>query len=161
MSVSGQSIRSILWFLLIPLPVTYGIPTVIALFSTSEALDSVAINSIGAIVTMAGTGGLFWCLVEFVKRGHGTPAPYEPPTNLVVSGLYRYTRNPMYASVLTIVIGEALWWANWVVLGYAALLWIGFQAWIMLYEEPGLRRRFGEQYLAYCATVPRWFSFRS
>lgn len=145
-----------LWFVLVPLPVAYGVPTLLVLFGKSNNFRAGAISVIGLVAVALGTAGLLWCFVEFIRRGRGTPAPYEPPRELVIGGLYRYTRNPMYVGVLLIVVGEALWWASWVIIGYAGLLWVAFHAWVILYEEPSLRRRFGRQYERYCSAVPRW-----
>jgi protein-S-isoprenylcysteine O-methyltransferase Ste14 len=97
-----------------------------------------------------------WCAVEFVRRGHGTPAPYDPPEDLVVTGLYRFTRNPMYVGVWTIVAGEAALFGSWWVLVYAAILGLGFHLRVLLYEEPELRRLFGERFEQYRRAVPRW-----
>lgn len=152
----GHVLRSLLWFALVPLPVAYGIPTVLALIASRLSFATGPIHPVGLLASAFGTAGLIWCFSDFVRRGHGTPAPYEPPRRLVVGGLYRYTRNPMYVSVLLIVVGEAIWWASWMILGYAGLLWGGLHAWIVFHEEPALRRRFGVPYERYTHTVPRW-----
>lgn len=152
----GHVLSSILWFALVPLPVAYGIPTVLALFGNGFSFATGPIQPVGLLASALGTAGLIWCFSDFVRRGHGTPAPYEPPRRLVVGGLYRYTRNPMYVSVVLIVGGEAIWWASWMIVGYAGLLWVSLHAWVVLHEEPALRRRFGVQYERYTHTVPRW-----
>ena len=152
----GHVLRSVLWFALVPLPVAYGVPTVLALIVYNVPSVAGPIRSVGLLVSALGTAGLIWCFSDFVRLGHGTPAPYEPPRRLVAVGLYRCTRNPMYVSVLLIVFGEAIWWANWMIFGYTVLLWGGFQAWVVFHEEPALRRRFGGAYERYTHTVPRW-----
>ncbi|MGH2661567.1 MAG: methyltransferase family protein [Actinomycetota bacterium] len=94
--------------------------------------------------------------VRFVRQGRGTPAPIAPPDRLVVSGLYRRVRNPMYVGVLATIIGEAVVWGRVAVLGHAAVLWLIFHLFVTLYEEPHLRRQFGPAYEAYRREVPRW-----
>lgn len=120
----------------------------------------------------AGGVGLFWllgfallmlgsliyliCVMEFAVRGRGTPAPMDAPRHLVVTGLYRHVRNPMYVGVLAVVLGWTFLARSLELLGYAALLALIFHAFIRLYEEPALRRKFGTEYEQYCAAVRRW-----
>ena len=120
----------------------------------------------------AGGVGLFWllgfgllivgtliyliCVMEFAVRGRGTPAPIDAPKRLVVSGLYRYVRNPMYVGVLSVVLGWTFLSKSLELLGYAALLALAFHTFIRLYEEPALRKQFGAEYEDYLATVNRW-----
>jgi len=111
---------------------------------------------LGAVVAAIGTTALLTCFVDFIRQGFGTPAPYEPPRELVVARLYRYSRNPMYLSVLLTIIGEGIFWASWIIVGYAALLGFALHGWIVAIEEPQLRKRFGDQYESYRSRVPRW-----
>jgi len=115
---------------------------------------------IGFFVALAlfGLGGAIyaWCVWDFASFGRGTPAPIDAPKKLVVRGLYRYTRNPMYVGVLTVI-------AAWVVLfqavsltAYAAIVGTCFHLFILLYEEPHLEGLFGSDYAAYKAEVGRW-----
>lgn len=152
----GHLLRSVLWFALVPLPVSYGVPTVLGLLANGAPFPTGPTHVVGLLASAFGTAALIWCFSDFVRRGRGTPAPYEPPRRLVVGGLYRYTRNPMYVSVLLIIIGLAIWWESWMILGYAGLLWGGLHAWVVFHEEPALRRRFGVPYERYAHTVPRW-----
>ncbi len=152
----GHVLTSVIWFALVPLPVAYGVPTVLALIAKGTPLPTGPTHAVGFVASAFGTVGLLWCFSDFVRRGQGTPAPYEPPSKLVVGGLYRYTRNPMYVSVLLIVVGESVWWGSWIILGYAGLLWVGLHTWVVFHEEPVLRRRFGSLYESYTHTVPRW-----
>ena len=95
----------------------------------------------------------FW---GFAVVGGGTPAPIAPTKTLVVRGLHRFVRNPMYIGVLCVVAGQAwLFWSK-ALLVYAMLLWLGFHLFVLAYEEPTLRRQFGESYERYRAAVPRW-----
>jgi protein-S-isoprenylcysteine O-methyltransferase Ste14 len=125
----------------------------------------------------AGGVGLFWllgfgllivgtliyliCVMEFAVRGRGTPAPIDAPKRLVVSGLYQYVRNPMYVGVLSVVLGWTFLSRSPELLGYAALLALVFHGFIRLYEEPALRKQFGQQYDRYTAEVGRWLPRRS
>jgi protein-S-isoprenylcysteine O-methyltransferase Ste14 len=97
-----------------------------------------------------------WCAWDFAAAGKGTPAPIDPPKELVVRGLYRYTRNPMYVGVLLLVFGQAWLFASRRVLIYAGVVFAFFHLFVVFYEEPALRRMFGESYRQYCARVPRW-----
>lgn len=100
----------------------------------------------------------FWCAMEFAIRGRGTPAPFDPPRRLVVTGLYRWMRNPMYVGMGLMLIGETLLmpqiWREMAAL--IALLWIGTTLMVVFKEEPALRRLFGSDYEEYCRHVPRW-----
>jgi protein-S-isoprenylcysteine O-methyltransferase Ste14 len=105
------------------------------------------------------TGGLITILIAiffFGTKGAGTPAVFDPPVHLVVRGPHRYVRNPMYASVVVTTIGWALFFRSWPLVLYAGIAWLFFHAFVMLVEEPGLRRRFGADYDAYCVAVRRW-----
>jgi protein-S-isoprenylcysteine O-methyltransferase Ste14 len=97
-----------------------------------------------------------WCAWEFTFAGKGTPAPIDPPKELVVGGLYKYVRNPMYVGVLSLVIGQAIWFEAPVLFGYAAFAFAGFFAFVVFYEEPALKRKFGDTYDRYRAAVPRF-----
>jgi protein-S-isoprenylcysteine O-methyltransferase Ste14 len=110
----------------------------------------------GLALVVPGALVILRCFGDFVRRGRGTPAPYDPPRELVVAGLYRYTRNPQYVGVLAVVCGEALLTGAAVLFGYAAVLALGYHLFVTLHEEPALRRLFGDAYVRYCAAVPRW-----
>jgi protein-S-isoprenylcysteine O-methyltransferase Ste14 len=111
---------------------------------------------VGAVLVLAGVGVLLHAFVRFVVEGIGTPAPVAPTERLVVGGLYRYVRNPMYLAVLATVVGQSLLLGRLELLAYAAVLAAAFAAFVHWYEEPTLRRRFGEQYDRYRKTVPAW-----
>jgi protein-S-isoprenylcysteine O-methyltransferase Ste14 len=99
----------------------------------------------------------FRFLTGFVREGHGTPAPIAPTVHLVVGGPFQWVRNPGYIAVVSLVVGQAFLFGSWPVLAYAALLAVAFHLFVVMYEEPTLRRQFGEEYAAYCSRVPRWF----
>jgi protein-S-isoprenylcysteine O-methyltransferase Ste14 len=115
----------------------------------------------GWVMILLGTAGYLWCASNFVRQGLGTPAPIAAPERLVVRGPYRFTRNPMYVSVMLVILGQAaLRWSGALLL-YAAFVLLAFQLFVLLYEEPALTRRFGDDYLQYRRTVPRWIGARS
>jgi len=106
--------------------------------------SGVALRIAGALLVAAGLVVLVESFLRFALRGLGTPAPVFPTQHLVVSGYYRYVRNPMYLANLAIVVGQALWFASVDVAIYAAALWVAFHAFVLLYEEQAafhLRRR--------------------
>ncbi len=94
--------------------------------------------------------------LRFVREGNGTPAPIAPPSHLVVGGPFRYVRNPGYVAVLALVAGQGLLFGSGAVLAYAVGLFATFHAFVVVYEEPTLRRQFGTEYEVYCRRVPRW-----
>jgi protein-S-isoprenylcysteine O-methyltransferase Ste14 len=112
---------------------------------------------LGAILLAAGVAVLVEAFVRFVVEGRGTPAPFAAPERLVVGGLYRHVRNPMYVGVLAAVVGQALLLGQVVLLLYAAVLWLPVAAFVRWYEEPALTRRFGADYQAYRRAVPAWW----
>jgi len=111
---------------------------------------------LGAIPILLGASIYLWCAWDFTFAGRGTPAPIDPPKELVVRGLYRYVRNPMYVGVVSILFGEALFFESRTLFEYAAIVFIFFYLFVVLYEEPILTRKFGESYRNYCKTIPRW-----
>jgi protein-S-isoprenylcysteine O-methyltransferase Ste14 len=110
----------------------------------------------GLAVAAAGVALLAACVWEFAREGRGTPAPVDPPQVLVARGLYRYVRNPMYLSVSAILLGEALAAASAPLLGYWAAFFALVNGFVMGYEEPALRRKFGVSYERYTRQAGRW-----
>ncbi len=110
---------------------------------------------------LIGTAIYLRCAWDFAVDGLGTPAPIDPPKRLVVTGLYRWIRNPMYQGVLLILLGECLLFPDRGLFIYTALFALVFHVFVVFYEEPILRSRFGASYIDYCRKVPRWnFAFR-
>lgn len=111
---------------------------------------------VAVALILLGLAPLFESIVRYVRVGRGTVMPAVPTERLVVTGLDRFVRNPMYLGVVVALIGEAvLFWSVDMAL-YTGLVWLGFDLFIRFYEEPTLRRRHGEEYLRYCARVRRW-----
>lgn len=104
---------------------------------------------IGSLVVLSS----FW---NFTFKGRGTPAPTDPPKELVITGPYQYIRNPIYVGVMLIFLGHFLWFGYWSLLIYAMLAFIGVHFFVVLYEEPALKRKFGTAYENYLKEVPRW-----
>jgi protein-S-isoprenylcysteine O-methyltransferase Ste14 len=98
----------------------------------------------------------FWCLWDFATQGRGTPAPIDAPKYLVVRGLYRYVRNPMYVGVCLVIVGWAVFFQASHILLYAAAVGALFHLFVVLIEEPILQKKFGEGYRSYCKQVGRW-----
>jgi protein-S-isoprenylcysteine O-methyltransferase Ste14 len=113
-------------------------------------------RALGVILIGAGTLILLHAFARFVREGIGTPAPVAPTRHLVVGGLYRWIRNPMYVAVVTCVIGQALVLSREVLWVYAVGLMALFYSFVRGYEEPALSRRFGSEYDAYRRAVPGW-----
>src|SRR5713101_9186126 len=111
---------------------------------------------VGGVLVAAGTLVLFDSFARFAIKGLGTPAPVFPTRYLVVTGLYRYVRNPMYVAVVAVIVGQGLILANMHVLEYGVLVWLCFHLFVVAYEEPTLRATFGPQYEDFCRGVSRW-----
>lgn len=107
-------------------------------------------------IVIAGVALLLACIWEFAARGKGTLSPVDPPKALVIQGLYRYVRNPMYLSVSSIVLGEALLARSRPLIVYWMIFLVAANLFVILYEEPALRRQFGESYVRYQERVGRW-----
>lgn len=107
---------------------------------------------------LLGTGAvvLLRCIWAFAHHGRGTLAPFDEPRKLVVQGLYRYVRNPMYVGVVLILLGEALFFWSGPLLVYTTLFFVAFNVIVMRYEEPRLRSKYGAEYERYCTRVGRW-----
>jgi len=116
----------------------------------------VAFRYFGTALIAAGVPVLLESFARFAIQGFGTPAPIFPTEHLVVTGFYRFVRNPMYISVVSIVLGQALLFGNVHLFEYGIIAWCVTHLFILTYEEPTLRRTFGTEYAEYCANVRRW-----
>jgi protein-S-isoprenylcysteine O-methyltransferase Ste14 len=110
----------------------------------------------GVLVTVVGVAIYFRCAWEFAVRGLGTPAPIAPTKFLVTTALHRHVRNPMYIGVALVIFGEAAIYRSLAVAAYVVAMLTTVHLFVVFYEEPTLRRQFGEQYEKYCQNVPRW-----
>jgi len=111
---------------------------------------------IGVVLIVAGLPVLLDSFAGFALQGLGTPAPILPTRHLVVTGLYRYVRNPMYVAVVGLIAGQALLLGNRTLLFYGMVVWLCFHAFVLFYEEPVLRKKYAAVYEEFCQNVPRW-----
>ena len=148
------ALRSLLFLILAPGMVAGYIP--LALLRSGARLGTGLLAYLAFPLWAMGAIILLWSFWNFLKEGHGTPAPIDPPKELVAVGFYRYVRNPMYVGILAINLGHFLWFGYWNLLTYAVIVLICFHAFVTLYEEPTLKRKFGPAYEDYCQRVPRW-----
>ena len=151
------AVGSAVFFLLAPGVIAGLIPWLLTRWQAREPLPYWApMRVFGAILLVAGLIALIRAFARFVMEGLGTPAPIAAPERLVVGGVYRYVRNPMYMAVLAVIVGQALLLGRLGLLLYAAATWLLVAAFVRWYEEPTLTRRFGEDYEAYRRSVPAW-----
>lgn len=115
-----------------------------------------AFRGAGAVIFLAGAGLEYWCLWLFIIRGHGTALPLDPPHALVVSGPYRYVRNPVVIGMFAMILGVALYGTSLVSLLYTGVGIAAYHLYLVYVEEPELKARFGKEYEAYETGVPRW-----
>jgi len=115
-----------------------------------------AFQVMGGLLIIAGLPVLLDSFARFAFQGLGTPAPIFPTRHLVVSGLFRYVRNPMYVAVVSLILGQGLFFGSVRVLAYGIAVWVGFYLFVLIYEEPTLRNAYGPEYEEFCANVPRW-----
>ena len=111
---------------------------------------------LGVLLIALGLPVLLDSFARFAWQGLGTPAPVAPPKHLVVTGLYSYVRNPIYLAVTSLIFGQGLFFGNARVLEFGLVVWLGFHAVVLAYEEPTLRNKFGDEYKEFCANVRRW-----
>ena len=121
-----------------------------------QPLINPGVHSIGVVLFLSGLCIMITCIVSFAVHGRGTLSPIDRTKKLVVSGLYQYSRNPMYVGVMLILIGETVYFQSLHLLIYSACVFIMFHLFILLIEEPRLRRDFGEAYKSYWEQVRRW-----
>lgn len=152
--------KVMLFTVLVPGAVTLYLPYSL-LFRSGRQVASLALAFPAGVCILIGTVIYLRCAWDFASEGLGTPAPIDPPKMLVVTGLYRWTRNPMYQGVFLILLGECLLFLDRGLSIYTALFALVFHSFVVFYEEPALRSRFGASYSDYCRKVPRWnFGFR-
>jgi protein-S-isoprenylcysteine O-methyltransferase Ste14 len=117
---------------------------------------STALRVIGIVLLIGGVPIILDSFARFALQGLGTPAPVLPTEHLVVTGLYRYVRNPMYVGVTATTLGQGLLFGNVRVLEYGVIVWLAFHLFVLGFEEPQLRSTFGDEYREFFASVPRW-----
>jgi protein-S-isoprenylcysteine O-methyltransferase Ste14 len=148
------ALGSVLFLVVVPGVVAGLIPWSITHWHLDPAAPFIRIA--GALLIATGVGFLLHAFARFVTEGIGTPAPVAPTERLVIGGVYRYVRNPMYLAVGATIVGQALLFGEPALLGYAALFAAIVFSFVRLYEEPALTEQFGESYEAYRHSVPGW-----
>ena len=150
-------VMSALFFLVAPGTLAGVIPYLLTRWQAHDwGAANIPVGIAGGVLLSVGLAAIVECFRRFVTEGHGTPAPLLPPTTLVVRGLYCHVRNPMYVAVLAMIVAQALLLRRFILFGWAVAVWLTFHLFVVLYEEPTLRRTFGESYDAYRAGVGRW-----
>ncbi len=146
-------LKNLLFTLILPGTVAVYLPLLIAWGRPAAT----GFGLIGTIILLGvGVAIYGWCVWDFATFGRGTPAPIDAPQKLVVRGLYRLTRNPMYVGVLTVILGWTVMFRSPALLAYAAVVGTCFHLFVVLYEEHQLRKSFGREYEEYCTQVGRW-----
>lgn len=152
----GLALRSLLWTFLFPGVFAGYLPWRFFGLDRVQVDWADPIHLAGVMLVALGAALLGACIFEFARSGRGTLSPVDPPRHLVVRGLYRYVRNPMYLSVTTIVLGEGLLTRSVALAIYWAVWFLCVNLFVMGYEEPTLRDQFGDSYDEYTRRVPRW-----
>ena len=148
------TLKSLLFLILAPGVVAGYIP--LALLRQGPQIETGFFTYLAFLLWLIGVIVLLWCFWDFLTKGRGTPAPIDPPKELVITGLYNYVRNPMYVGVLITIIGHFLWFKTIWMIVYAAVVFLAFNLFVTLYEEPHLKKTFGAAYEDYTKKVPRW-----
>ena len=148
-------LRAVLAFLTLPGIVAFAIPLLFL-----KPADSPPFVASAALLLGFGVFLLLWCVRQFYVEGKGTLAPWSPPRHLVVSGLYRVSRNPMYIAVVLILIGWAVGFRSRALAIYAVVVTLAFHLRVVFGEEPWLARKYGDEWVRYRARVPRWLGRR-
>ena len=150
--MTSPIVKTVIFTILVPGTVAVVLPRAIGTDASAPTLDS----SIGFLPMVLGVAIYLWCAWDFATAGQGTPAPIDAPKRLVVRGLYRFVRNPMYVGVLTVLFSESVVFRSRRILTYAIVVFLFFHLMVMLYEEQALKRKFGASYEEYLKSVPRW-----
>jgi protein-S-isoprenylcysteine O-methyltransferase Ste14 len=155
MNKAGAAIGSLVFLAIAPGFVAGVVPWWISRWEM-EAAVMLPVRLAGIVLIALGIAALLDSFARFALQGLGTPAPVAPTEHLVVSGLYRNVRNPMYCAVTAAILGQGLLFGNWEVLEYGGAVWLLFHLFVVMYEEPVLRRKYGSEYDEFCREVPRW-----
>ena len=148
------ALKSLLFLVLAPGMVAGYIPLV--LLRQGPQIETGVFALLAFPLWLVGGSILLWSFWNFLHEGRGTPAPTDPPKELVAAGFYRYVRNPMYVGILLLLIGHFLWLGYWWLLVYTGFAFLNTHLFVVLYEEPTLKKKFGATYEEYLRRVPRW-----
>ena len=148
--------KTLIFTIIVPGAIAALIPYLL-LSRNLSSLAHIGLFQLFGLIPMAiGAVIYFRCAWDFASTGKGTPAPIDPPKRLVARGLYRFVRNPMYFGVLLALLGEAWLFRSGALLVYAVIAFTWQHLFVVFYEEPALKRKFGESYSDYLARTPRW-----
>ena len=150
------ALKTLVFSILVPGTVAGIIPWLILQGAGGIVLLIPSLWMLGFLPLLLGVGLYLWCAGAFTFIGKGTPAPIDAPVILVNKGPYRWVRNPMYIAVLSVIIGEAILFRSFPLVEYALLVGVVVHLFVVFVEEPSLRSQFGESYITYLRTVPRW-----
>jgi protein-S-isoprenylcysteine O-methyltransferase Ste14 len=154
MTASMTALKSFLFLIAAPGMVAGYIP--LALLRNGAQIETGIFSFVALPLWLIGGVILLWSFWNFLKEGRGTPAPVDPPKELVAVGFYRYVRNPMYVGILSAILGHFLWFGSWNLLIYGIVVFLAFHTFVTYYEEPTLKKKFGAAYEEYLKRVPRW-----
>lgn len=149
-------VKTAIFTVVVPGTVAIYVPQTLRDRVAADHVSSSVFSGVSLVLFLCGATIYLWCAWDFAVKGLGTPAPIDAPRVLVVKGLYRFTRNPMYVGVAAMIAGQAGYYRSASIGIYLLIVLLAFHTFVRLYEEPTLRRLFGEQYEGYCRTVPRW-----
>ena len=154
---SAAVIGTVIFFLFVPCVLAGVVPWWISRWEFKLSFLGVELmRFVGAALILAGVTGLVDLFARFALQGLGTPAPIAPTQHLVVTGLYRYVRNPIYVAVTAVIFGQAVLFGDWRLFAYGAVFWLLVHLFVVGYEEPTLEGSFGAEYEAFRINVPRW-----
>jgi protein-S-isoprenylcysteine O-methyltransferase Ste14 len=150
-------LKNALFLLVAPTSVTILAPwLLLRYFGKHLAFDIGAARFIGIPLIVLGAAIYLWCDWHFAVTGKATPAPIDAPKVLVVKGLFTKVRNPFYIGIVTVLLGESVFFQSGVLFIFAAIVWLALHAFVIFYEEPHLKKVFGASYTEYCKKTPRW-----
>ena len=149
-------IGSAVFFVVAPLTLAGLVPWWITRWRFQPIIAATSIGVLGSILIVVGLAGVLDSFARFAIQGLGTPAPVAPTQKLVITGLYRYVRNPMYLAVSAVIFGQALLFGDWRLICYGVVFFIVCHVFVVSYEEPTLRQTYGADYDTFRAHVPRW-----
>ena len=149
------ALKSLLFFIFVPGTVMGYVPFMIAA-GDAEFIDLGVLRYLAVPLWLVSGLAVLWCFWDFTFKGRGTPAPIDPPKELVAVGLYRFVRNPMYVSGVIALIGWILWSPSFSMILTPILFFVAAHLFVTLYEEPTLKKKFGASYEDYLKRIPRW-----
>ena len=156
-----NALKTLLWSVFVPGTLTTLVPYfILRLSPESFSLNLSGFRYVGIIPILFGALIYFWGAWDFTFVGKGTPAPFDAPKKVVATGAYQFVRNPMYVACVSVLIGEAIFFESAALLIYAFVLFFIFHIWILIYEEPTLRKSFGASYEEYCREASRWLPIK-